>query len=247
MKLKTIIAASLAVVALNATAQTKKTVAKPTPKATAPVANALKTNMDSVSYSLGINIAQSLKMQNMSDVNVALLTKAMNESLKKDGKVLLNDQAALAVLNTHFQKMQAAKTAEAAKSSEPNRKAGEAFLAENKKKTDVVTLPSGMQYQIMKMGDGPKPLATDKVRTHYHGTLIDGTVFDSSVDRGQPAEFPVGGVIQGWVEALQLMPVGSKWKLFIPYNLAYGERSAGAAIKPYSALVFEVELLEILK
>jgi FKBP-type peptidyl-prolyl cis-trans isomerase FklB len=99
----------------------------------------------------------------------------------------------------------------------------------------------------MKAGDGPKPTADNTVKTHYHGTLIDGTVFDSSVQRGQPAEFPVGGVIQGWVEALQLMPVGSKWKLFIPYNLAYGERSAGPTIKPYSALVFEVELLEIVK
>ena len=247
MKLKIVFAFSLSVLATNLVAQTKKTTAKPVAKTTAVVANALKTNMDSVSYSLGINIAQSLKSQGMSDVNVALLSKAMSESLKAGGKPALDEQAALSVLNKHFYALQTAKAAQAAKSAEPNRKAGEAFLAENKKKADVVTLPSGLQYQVMKMGEGPKPSVSDKVRTHYHGTLIDGTVFDSSVNRGQPAEFPVGGVIQGWVEALQLMPTGSKWKLFIPYNLAYGERATGAEIKPYSALVFEVELLEILK
>jgi FKBP-type peptidyl-prolyl cis-trans isomerase FklB len=127
------------------------------------------------------------------------------------------------------------------------KKAGEAFLAENKKKPGVVTLPSGLQYTIMKKGDGPIPAAADTVRCHYHGTLIDGSVFDSSVERGQPAEFPVSGVIQGWVEALQLMPVGSKWKLFIPSNLAYGDNQMGPKIAPGSTLIFEVELLEIVK
>ena len=111
----------------------------------------------------------------------------------------------------------------------------------------MVTTESGLQYQIIKMGEGPKPSATDKVKTHYHGTLINGTIFDSSVQRGEPVEFPVNGVIKGWTEALQLMPVGSKWKLFIPYDLAYGERAAGPQIPGYSALVFEVELLEIVK
>jgi FKBP-type peptidyl-prolyl cis-trans isomerase FklB len=124
---------------------------------------------------------------------------------------------------------------------------GEKFLEENKKKAGVTTTASGLQYEVIKTGDGPKPTATDKVKTHYHGTLTNGTVFDSSVDRGEPVEFPVNGVIKGWTEALQLMPVGSKWKLFVPYSLAYGERAAGPQIPAYSAFVFEVELLEIVK
>jgi FKBP-type peptidyl-prolyl cis-trans isomerase FklB len=124
---------------------------------------------------------------------------------------------------------------------------GEQFLAENAKKKGITVTPSGLQYEIMKKGNGPKPVATDKVKVHYHGTLIDGTVFDSSVERGDPAEFGVTQVIQGWVEALQLMPVGSKWKLYIPQELAYGGRAAGEKIKPFSALVFEVELIAIVK
>ena len=122
---------------------------------------------------------------------------------------------------------------------------GEKFLEENKKREGVVTLTSGLQYQILKAGTGEKPLATDKVTTHYHGTFLDGKVFDSSVDRGQPAQFPVNRVIPGWTEALQLMPVGSKWKLWIPYNLAYGEKGYPPKIPPYSALIFEVELISI--
>ena len=127
------------------------------------------------------------------------------------------------------------------------REEGEKFLAENAKRANVVTLPSGLQYEIITETIGQKPVATDKVKVHYHGTLIDGTVFDSSVRRGEPATFGVTQVIQGWVEALQLMPVGSKWKLYIPYNLAYGENGAGQMIAPYSTLIFEVELLEIVK
>ncbi|GLS27558.1 FKBP-type peptidyl-prolyl cis-trans isomerase [Marinibactrum halimedae] len=122
---------------------------------------------------------------------------------------------------------------------------GKAFLVENAKKDGVVVLDSGLQYQVLVEGDGEKPTNTSTVRTHYHGTLIDGTIFDSSVDRGQPAEFPVNGVIAGWTEALQLMGVGSKWRLFVPYNLAYGERGAGGAIGPYATLIFDVELLDI--
>jgi FKBP-type peptidyl-prolyl cis-trans isomerase FklB len=126
-----------------------------------------------------------------------------------------------------------------------NKTAGEKFLAANAKKKGVVVLPSGLQYKIIKEGGWVKPTKENVVVTHYHGTLINGTVFDSSVDRGKPISFPVSGVIAGWTEALQLMPIGAKWKLFIPYQLAYGERGAGASIKPYSALIFEVELLEI--
>ena len=122
---------------------------------------------------------------------------------------------------------------------------GAAFLKKNGERAEVTTLKSGLQYEVIKEGDGPSPKATDKVTTHYHGTLIDGTVFDSSVQRNEPATFPVNGVIPGWVEALQLMKVGSKWRLFVPYNLAYGERGAGQAIKPFSTLIFEVELLKI--
>ena len=122
---------------------------------------------------------------------------------------------------------------------------GEDFLKNNAKNPSVTTLRSGLQYEIITAGNGPKPTLSDKVETHYHGTLLDGTVFDSSVDRGTPISFPVNGVIKGWTEALQLMPVGSKWKLYIPYYLAYGERGAGASIGPYSTLIFEVELISI--
>ena len=123
--------------------------------------------------------------------------------------------------------------------------AGEAFLADNAKRDEVTVTASGMQYEVLVAGEGDKPVATSTVRTHYHGTLIDGTVFDSSVDRGEPAEFPVNGVIAGWTEALQMMAVGSKWRLYLPYQLAYGEQGAGGAIGPYATLIFDVELIDI--
>ena len=131
------------------------------------------------------------------------------------------------------------------KQFEANKDAGEQYLAKNKTRSGVTTLADGMQYEILKAGDGPKPKLTDEVLVHYHGTLIDGSIFDSSVDRGQPISFPLNGVIQGWTEILQLMPVGSKWKVYIPYQLAYGDRAAGPMIKPYSTLIFEIELLSI--
>ena len=143
------------------------------------------------------------------------------------------------VINTFFIKLQKEKL-------EINKKAGEEFLSINKDRAGVVELPSGLQYQVLKQGTGAKPKATDKVKCHYHGTLINGTVFDSSVERGQPAVFGVNQVIPGWVEALQLMPVGSKWRLFIPSNLAYGEHGAGEMIEPNSTLIFDVELLDII-
>lgn len=144
------------------------------------------------------------------------------------------------MINAYFMKLQQEKL-------EINKKAGEEFLNINKGRAGVVALPSGLQYQVLKMGEGDKPKATDKVKCHYHGTLINGTVFDSSVERGQPAVFGVNQVISGWVEALQLMPVGSKWRLFIPSELAYGENGAGELIEPNSTLIFDVELLEIVK
>lgn len=149
-------------------------------------------------------------------------------------------------INEAFREIQSRIKAEEAAKSKQFSAEGEAYLAENAKREGITVTASGLQYEILTVGTGAKPTRSDTVRTHYHGTLIDGTVFDSSVQRGQPAEFPVGGVIAGWTEALQLMPVGSKWRLHIPYQLAYGERGAGGAIGPYSALVFDVELLDIL-
>ncbi|KJS06025.1 MAG: peptidylprolyl isomerase [Gammaproteobacteria bacterium BRH_c0] len=149
-------------------------------------------------------------------------------------------------INEAFREIQARLKAEEADKASQFAGEGEAYLAENAKRDGITVTASGLQYEILTEGTGAKPSRTDTVRTHYHGTLIDGTVFDSSVQRGEPAEFPVSGVIAGWTEALQLMPTGSKWRLHIPYQLAYGERGAGGAIGPYSALVFDVELLEIL-
>ncbi len=223
----------------------KATPAKPAP-AKAAVASKMTTELDSVAYSIGMNIAQNLKGQGLDKINVNLLAKGIQDVLTA-GKGDLDDNQAQMILGNYFNRLQTQRQSEEAKKFEGNKLAGATFLEENKKKAGVVTLPSGLQYEIMKAGEGPKPTINNTVKTHYHGTLIDGTIFDSSVKRGQPAEFPVGGVIQGWVEALQLMPVGSKWKLYVPYNLAYGERAAGQEIKPYSTLIFEVELLEIVK
>lgn len=193
--------------------------------------------MDQISYSLGVLLGQNLQQQGIDKVDASILAKAITDVM--EGKPLqIEASEANRLVQSHIQAQQS-------KKFEGNIAAGQAFLAENAKRTGVVTLPSGLQYEVMKAGTGRKPLASEKVTVHYHGTLTDGTVFDSSVDRGQPATFGVTQVIQGWVEALQLMPEGSKWKLFIPYNLAYGERGAGPKIGPYSTLVFEVELLKI--
>ena len=197
----------------------------------------LKTPLDSVSYALGINIGQNLKAQGMDSINIEVLSKAFSDILKGN-TLLIAPEKAEAVLNDYFAKLQSEK-------AEKNKVAGIKFLEENKKKAGVITLPSGLQYTVMKEGTGAIPKETDKVTTHYHGTLMDGTVFDSSVDRGQPASFPVNGVIKGWVEALQLMKTGSKWKLFVPSELAYGERGAGGKIGPGATLIFEVELISI--
>jgi FKBP-type peptidyl-prolyl cis-trans isomerase FklB len=208
-------------------------------KPAVPAAPALmKTGADSLSYALGFHIANLLKQQGIQSVNTLFFTRAINDVLK-NGTVQINEQQCQTLIMGYIQKMNDEK-------SGPNKKAGEAFLADNKTKPGVVSLPSGLQYLVLKEGTGPKPQATDKVRCHYHGTLTDGTVFDSSVQRGKPADFPVNRVIPGWTEALQLMPVGSKWRLFIPSNLGYGDQAAGA-IPPGSTLIFEVELLEIVK
>lgn len=205
-----------------------------------------KSEMDTVAYGIGLSIAGSLKMQGLAGINTKILQEAITDVLS--GKpTVMSQEDANQYLMTFFQKKEdSLRQAENVK-AEPNRIAGENFLAENKKKTGVVTTSSGLQYQVVKAGEGPKPTANDRVKVHYHGTLIDGSVFDSSVERGEPIELSVSGVIAGWVEALQLMPVGSKWKLFVPYQLAYGDRGAGPQIGPKSALIFDVELLEILK
>jgi FKBP-type peptidyl-prolyl cis-trans isomerase FklB len=201
--------------------------------------------VDSVSYAVGVLVAQNFKSQKVV-LNPEMVAKGF-EAATMGGTLKMNEQLCQSIVQTYMMKNQEAQALEQSKQFLPNKAEGEKFLAENKVKPGVVTLPSGLQYIIIKAGEGDKPLATDKVKTHYHGTLIDGQVFDSSVDRGEPITFPVNGVIPGWIEALQLMPVGSKWKLFIPYNLAYGTRPAGDKIKPYSALVFDVELISIEK
>lgn len=201
--------------------------------------------LDSVSYAVGVLVAGNFKSQNIS-LDVDMVAKGF-ASASKGGKLILTEAECQTIMNTFMMKNQERQSAESAKQFLPNLEIGNKFLESNLKKDSVRSTASGLQYKIIKIGTGPKPLATDKVKVHYHGTLIDGTIFDSSVQRGDPVSFPVSGVIPGWVEALQLMPVGSKWKLFIPQNLAYGMRGGGQTIKPYSALIFEVELLEIEK
>ncbi len=189
-----------------------------------------------VSYALGINVAGSLQQQGMNDIDAELFAEGLKDAFT--GQLKVSPQEVGATLQEYFEGLQKEKFG-------ANIEEGKKFLEENAKRDEVVVLESGLQYEVLTEGSGEKPKATDQVTTHYHGTLINGTVFDSSVERGQPATFPVNGVIQGWVEALQLMPVGSKWKLYVPSDLAYGERGAGQQIGPHTTLIFEVELLEI--
>ena len=237
-------------IAGSATAQTKKIVVKRpvagTKAASArPTAGGTLSSQDSISYSIGLFMAESLKKQGMTDLNNALLMRGMNDALKGQPTQLTMEQAGQ-VMNAYQQKQYAVRNAEGLKASAENKKIGTTFLTENKTKTGVMTTTSGLQYSIEKEGTGAKPTATDRVKVHYTGRLLNGNAFDSSVESG-PAEFGVSEVIKGWTEALQLMPVGSKWKLFIPSDLAYGDRGAGQDIKPGSTLVFDVELLDIVK
>ena len=203
----------------------------------------LKDQKDKVSYSIGMEIGKNMKRQSL-DVNPEFLTKGVKDAFS-DGKPLMTDEEMKEALMA-FQKEMMAKQQELAKvAGEKNQKEGEAFLAENKKKEGVITLPSGLQYKVIKAGSGNKPKATDTVSVHYQGTLINGTEFDSSYRRGQPVSFPVNGVIPGWTEALQLMEAGAKWQIVIPSNLAYGDRGAGPQIGPNATLIFEIELLSI--
>ncbi len=241
-----------------ATAQTAapaKTAQTPAAKKPATTARAaapltLKTQKEKASYAVGMTIGSGLHRQGV-PVDPALVARGLRDAMNGT-KPLLSDEemkAVLTQLQTQLRAQQQEKAQEAEakahEAGEPNRKAGDAFLAENKSKDGVVTLPSGLQYKILTAGTGPKPTATDTVTCNYKGTLIGGKEFDSSYKRGEPASFPVGGVIKGWTEALQLMPVGSKWQLFIPADLAYGDRGAPPDIGPGETLVFEVELLSI--
>ena len=205
----------------------------------------LKTAADSVSYAIGISTGagykENLKTLPGDPANVDDLIAGFIQAIKGDSSAMkMTPQAAQAYVQTYF--MEAS-----ARDAKKTKEEGEKFLAENKSKKDVFTTESGLQYQVVTEGTGDKPTATDKVKVHYTGTLLDGTKFDSSVDRGEPMEFPVNGVIKGWTEVLQLMPVGSKYFVWIPSDLAYGERGAGQDIKPNSTLKFEIELLEIVK
>lgn len=201
----------------------------------------LETVEQKASYGIGLQMGQQLAQSGLEGLNVAAIAKGIATSLTGEMPELEVDEINNALQAIHTRAEEARAEASKAAAAE-----GEAFLADNALRPEVTVLESGLQYEVLTEGTGEIPTADKTVRVHYHGQLTDGTVFDSSVSRGQPAEFPVTGVIKGWVEALQLMPVGSKWKLAIPQDLAYGERGAGAAIPPYAALVFEVELLEIL-
>ena len=213
-----------------------------TPKA--PIKE-LKTPDEKLSYAIGLEIGTSLK--NLpTEIDLAVFVQAVEDGLKGE-KPLLTQQQALEIKKEFGKKVREERARERTELAEKNQKEGEAFLAENKNKKGVVTTESGLQYVVLHEGDGPKPKATDRVKVHYRGTLIDGTEFDSSYKRGTPATFSLKGVVAGWTEALQLMKVGSKYRLFIPSELAYGKRGRGPKIGPNAVLIFELELLEIAK
>jgi FKBP-type peptidyl-prolyl cis-trans isomerase FklB len=193
--------------------------------------------MNELSYSLGVSVGLNLKDQGFEVNSVEDFAQAMNDVLSGNDLAIPAEKVN-EIVNNYFQDLQAKRAAEMQEGQK-------AFFEENGKREQVTTTDSGLQYEVFTEGKGEKPASTDKVTVHYHGTLIDGTVFDSSVQRGEPASFPVNGVIQGWQQALTLMTVGSKWRVFIPSELAYGERGAGNAIPPHSPLVFDIELISI--
>lgn len=235
--MKKICLAALVLVCVSAQAQKKPVAKKPAGTATT-AAKPLKNTNDSLSYALGVSVASFYRQQGLKDLNSALISKAISEVLAGK-KPLMSEAQCQNVIMTYMNRAQEAK-------SKPNVLAGENFLAQNKKKPNVKTTPSGLQYEVITPGNGPRPAATDTVEVNYRGTLIDGTEFDNSYQRGQPISFPLNGVIRGWTEGLQLMPVGSKYKLYIPHQLGYGLNDQGP-IPAGSALIFEVELLRIKK
>ena len=200
--------------------------------------------MDKLSYALGLGIGRQLSQMGANDLNVADFAQAVKDMI--DGKEPQVPAAeAQQIVEDFFQKQEEKQRAEAAEKYKGAKSEGEKYLSEKAKKEGVTTLPSGLQYQVLKEGNGKSPKATDKVVCHYEGMLIDGTMFDSSIQRGEPATFPLNGVIAGWTEGLQLMKEGAKYRFFIPYQLGYGERGAGASIPPFATLVFDVELIEV--
>ncbi|MFZ2197202.1 MAG: FKBP-type peptidyl-prolyl cis-trans isomerase [Thermodesulfovibrionales bacterium] len=212
-------------------------------QANAEEKKALQTAREKQSYSIGADIGSKLKTQSI-DIDTDLFSQGVKDAFS-GGKLLMTEQEMKDTLTALQKELMDKQTERNKQVGEKNKKDGEAFLSENKKKEGVKTLPSGLQYKVIKEGTGKTPKAEDTVVTNYRGTLIDGTEFDSSYKRGQPATFPVKGVIPGWTEALQLMKEGSKWELFIPSNLAYGERGAGGTIGPNAALIFEIELISV--
>jgi len=229
-----ILAAALAMTSMNACTQGQKGRVE------------LKNQIDSVSYAIGADIGANFKRSKLDDVNLDAMAMGLRDGL--DSAALMDEGTVQAVVQSYMMKLQEERMKEEQAEGENNRRAGEEYLATNGKRQGVVTTPSGLQYEVVNMGTGPKPTESDRVRVHYTGALIDGTVFDSSVKRGEPVVFGVTQVIRGWVEGLQLMPAGSKWKLHIPSDLAYGPSGGpGGGIPPNSVLVFEVELLEIVQ
>jgi FKBP-type peptidyl-prolyl cis-trans isomerase FklB len=232
-------------------ARTQQATPQKSPQSTAPkrltakpqTPLTLKTPKDKTSYAMGMNFANLLRKQSI-DIDPAILARGLKDSFT-NGKTLLTEEQARAVLTQLQNDMRKKQQEVAQQLGDVNKREGAAFLEANKTKDGVVTLPSGLQYKVLQEGTGPKPATTDTVVCNYRGTLLDNTEFDSSYKRGQPASFPVTGVIKGWTEALQLMPVGSKWQLFVPAELAYGDRGAGGQIGPNATLIFEVELLSI--
>lgn len=200
--------------------------------------------MDKVSYALGLGIGRQLSQMGADNLDIDDFAKAIKDILAGK-KPEIDDAEAQTLVKDFFEKQEAKQRAAAAEKFKETKEKGEAYLAENAKKKGVVTLPSGLQYQVIKEGNGRRPKATDKVKCHYEGMLVDGTLFDSSIQRGEPATFPLNGVIKGWTEGLQLMQEGAKYRFFIPYHLGYGENGAGASIPPFAALVFDVELIEV--
>ena len=200
--------------------------------------------MDKLSYALGLGIGQQLAQMGAQDISAEDFAQAIKDVL--EGRELkVSHREAQTIVQTYFQEQEKKLQAQCAEQGKAHKEAGEKYLAENAKKAEVVTLPSGLQYQVLKEGNGKKPTAKDTVQCHYEGFLIDGTVFDSSIQRGEPATFPLQQVIAGWTEGLQLMQEGAKYRFFIPYRLGYGEGGAGNSIPPFAALIFDVELIQV--
>ena len=201
--------------------------------------------MDKLSYALGLGIGQQLSQMGANDISAEDFAQAIKDVLQGH-ELKVSHREAQTIVQDYFQKQEQKLQAQRAEAGKAHKEAGEKYLAENAKKEGVITLPSGLQYQVLKEGNGKKPTAKDTVQCHYEGFLIDGTVFDSSVQRGEPAVFGLQQVIAGWTEGLQLMQEGAKYRFFIPYRLAYGEGGAGSSIPPYAALIFDVELIKVM-